>query len=136
MYEADHEEAKEPSSTEYLVVGVVLYLIAFSVAYWSSLAPGQRRALVGLFILIVVGSFFPSSLKPLKWAWSKLAMVLQFVMHRVIWTVLYYGVFVPYALALKLFRADALKLSWGKYPSTWESRSGEAPTLEEMKRPW
>ncbi len=59
--------------------------------------------------LAVVGTLLPPVVKPLFYAWMTLALVLGYVMTRVLLTIFFFLVLTPVALFFKLIGRDALQ---------------------------
>ena len=74
------------------------------------------------------GFFLPQALKPLQKAWMALAVLIGFVMSRVILTVLFFLVLSPLALVSRLFGKIYLDLAFRKSGPTYWS---EVPTKKE-----
>jgi len=107
-----------------LTVGAVLLLIA-AFLFWKERASFVYFAVPGS-ALMVFGAIIPLVLKPIFKAWMAFAVVMGFVMTRVILTVLYFGMFTPVALVLKLLRKDLLEEKWDKdADSYWVKRKPE-----------
>ena len=51
---------------------------------------------------------WPKALTPIEWAWLKLAMVLNYVMTRVLLTLVFFLAVTPIGLIFKLLRKDLL----------------------------
>ena len=58
--------------------------------------------------LAVLGSLLPAVVKPLYYAWMSMAVVLGYVMTRVILTIFFFLVLTPVALVFRLIGRDAL----------------------------
>ena len=105
-----------------LTVGIVLLLIAallfnFEKTSWIYFV------VVGLY-LFLNGLFFPRTLKPFNKLWMGLAIVLGFIMSRVILTILFYLVLTPISFIAKIFGKKFMELKYDKSSSTyWEKRS-------------
>ncbi len=65
-------------------------------------------ALAGFFLLF--GFVWPTGLKPVQKAWMTLALLMGFVMSRVILTVLFYLAFAPIGIILRLMGKDLLDM--------------------------
>ncbi|MDD5431406.1 MAG: SxtJ family membrane protein [Candidatus Omnitrophica bacterium] len=75
----------------------------------------------GLFF--IAAFTFPLALKPIYITWMKLAFVLAWVNTRLILTIIFYLVFTPIGLILKLFKVDLLEKKMDKKASTyWKSK--------------
>jgi hypothetical protein len=104
-----------------LTVGTVLLLIAFFLI-WKH-GPSQFYFLyIGAF-LVLAGFLFPSILRPLNKAWMTLAVLLGWVMTRVILSLLFYLVITPISLIARISGKHFLDLKIDKTRATyWEKR--------------
>jgi hypothetical protein len=105
-----------------LTVGIVLLFIAallFNFEKTSWIYFGAA----GLYLLLN-GFFFPRTLKPFNKLWMGLAIVLGFVMSRVILTILFYIILTPVSFIAKIFGKKFMPLKFDKSANTyWEKRS-------------
>lgn len=103
-----------------LTVGIVLALIG-GWAAWK----GREHAVYFLTaggLLVALGLVFPRTLKPLQKPWMMMALVMGWVMSRVILTVLFYTVLTPIGLILRLTGKDLLDIKPGvSKDSYWRS---------------
>ena len=100
--------------TVILLVGIVLYLAGKS----SSVVFGG----VGV-LLILFGLILPNILKPLNKIWMTLAVILGWIMSRLILFILFYIVITPTGLFLRIAGKDFLNLRTDKNSdSYWEKR--------------
>ncbi len=107
-----------------LTVGVVLLLIA-AFLFWKERSSSIYFAIPG-GALIVLGAIVPLVLKPIFIAWMTFAVIMGFIMTRVILTILYFGMFTPIALVLKVLRKDLLEEKWDKNSTSyWVRRKPE-----------
>ena len=105
-----------------LTVGGVLAIIAAVLFYFAKPSVVYFAIIGG--ILILLGLAFPQVLKPLNKIWMGMAIVLGFVMSRVILTILYYLVLTPIAFLARLFSKKFMELKYDKSAKTyWEKRS-------------
>jgi hypothetical protein len=75
------------------------------------------------FFFLIVGLVFPSFLRVFHTAWMFFAFVLSWVNTRVILVVLYFFIFTPIGLVIKLFRVDPLGEN-DKRETYWLKREG------------
>jgi hypothetical protein len=100
-----------------LTIGIFLLLIA-GFLFWKQRPSFPYFACIaGGFALI--GLIMPILLKPIYKAWMSFAVVMGFIMTRVILTVLYFGMFTPIALLTKLLGKDLLDERWNKSATTY-----------------
>ena len=105
-----------------LTVGGVLLAIGLLLFYFEK-PSAIYFAIIGGF-LILFGALFPKILKPLNKIWMSLAIILGFIMSRVILTILFYLVLTPIALLAKLVGKKFIVLKYDKSANTyWEKRT-------------
>jgi hypothetical protein len=104
-----------------LTIGIAFVLLALllfitkksSFPYFGSLG----------LLLILIGLAAPVILKPLNKIWMSLAIVLGWIMTRVILIILFYLAVTPIGLLVKLFRKDFLDMKIDKNKdSYWQKR--------------
>jgi len=84
---------------------------------------------------LLTGFIIPMVLKPVYVAWMRLAFVLGWVNTRLLLCVLFYLVFTPIGLALRLFGKDLLDRKLDKNAETyWHRREKRHLKLEEYER--
>lgn len=138
MNQALHEDltrrsTPRPSSNRQfgLVVGFFLVLVSL----WPLLRHGQvRQAVLGAALaMLFVALLAPALLHPLNRAWTMLGRVLARVVNPAAMAVLFYLVFTPVALLLRLFGKDPLRLQAdSKASSYWIERQPPGPPPETM----
>ena len=105
-----------------LTVGIVLVLIA-AVLFYFEKSSSVYFAVIGA-VLILTAVIYPKILKLLNKIWMGLAIILGFVMSRVIIAILFYLVLTPIGLLAKLFGKKFMDLIYNKSAeSYWEIRS-------------
>jgi hypothetical protein len=105
-----------------LTVGSVLAAIAILLLYFEKPSAIYFAVIGGLLILF--GALFPQLLKPLNKIWMSLAIILGFIMSRVILTVLFYLVLTPIAILAKIVGKKFMVLKYDKSAETyWEKRT-------------
>ena len=104
-----------------VTVGIVLLLIA-SFLLWKNSNSYFYFGLIGAF-LILEGLISPILLKPLNKLWMILAILMGWVMTRVILTILFFLGITSIRLISKIFRKEFLELKIDKSKeSYWEKR--------------
>ncbi len=97
------------------VIGIVLFYFEKSSAVYFAVIGG---------ILIFLGVVFPRLLKQLNKFWMGLAIVLGFIMTRIILTTLFYLVITPIGFIAKIFGKKFMILKYDTSAETyWEKRS-------------
>ncbi len=90
-----------------LTVGIVLILISVFLFYKTKVSAPYILA-VGA-ILSLAGIILPPLLEPLYKVWMGFAVIMGYIMSRVILSLMFFLIFTPVGLILKLLRKDLLK---------------------------
>ena len=124
------EEIKNISSTKkdirkfsYLVGGILVIISLFLL--WKGSTSFTLILGIGAG-LIIIGMIFPIILKPIYIAWMIFAVILGWIMTRVILTILFYLIVTPIALIAKIFRKRFLDLSFRTEADSYWNYRGEA----------
>jgi len=115
-----------------LMAGVLLIVGGW--LWWKSAAtwPGEIAAAV---LLAVTGLAAPAILKPIYRIWMIFALILGWVMTRVVLTLVYYLVLTPIGLAGRFFGEHFLHLERSKESATyWVRREGPAREKSDYER--
>ena len=110
----------------FLIISLLLIIRHKPGSYWTSL-------ICCIFFISAVLS--PGLLRPIYIYWMKLALVLSWVNTRIILFVLYYFVFTPVALGIKLFGVDLLdRKIEKKKESYWKEKEKSKMGLSGYER--
>lgn len=124
--------AHEARKTALLVAAVLLFAGAF---FWYR---GRLTAMVialGLSItLALTGVFVPGLAKLFHRGWMRFAFALGYVNSRILLTVIYLVIFVPYGILSRLFGRDPLDLRSKKRESYWHRRAVTRQSKEQFER--
>ena len=105
-----------------LTLGVVLILIALLLWYLGKSSFTYFSITGGLFVILAIVAI--PVLRPFHKLWMMLALLMGFVMSRVILTLLYYLVLTPIGLLAKIVGKKFMPLGFDKNASTfWEKRN-------------
>ena len=115
------KESKKDLRKFGLTVGIVFLAIA-AFLFWKGKESYLALGIVGGF-LVIVGLLFPIILRPLNKTWMTLAILMGWVMTRVILTILFFTVLTPLGFIAKLFGKNFLDLKLDKEQNSyWEIR--------------
>lgn len=106
-------------------MSAVLLLVA-AFLFWKQ-KPSMQYLLYAGLGLGVLGLILPQLLRPFYYFWMALAVLMGFVMTRVILTLLYFGLFTPIAVLVRLLGKDLLEERWNKNVETYWSKRPSAP---------
>ena len=91
--------------------------------------------LISGLVLLVLGLIIPVVLKPVYWIWMVLAVILGWIMTRVILTLLFYVVLTPIGVFGRLSGSRFLDLNWDKSENTyWNYRATKQQDNEDYER--
>jgi hypothetical protein len=77
---------------------------------------------------------FPKALAPLNWLWTKFGLLLHGIVSPVVLGVLFFVIFTPIGVLMRLFGGDPLRLRFdSKAQSYWIERSPPGPTPDSLK---
>ena len=111
-----------------LLFGVLLpFLVGYSFPLW----PWVVALLVTVLALLA-----PTALTPFYRGWMRFGLIAGFINTRIIMFVLYYALFVPTGLVMKLFGRDALaRTTGGKTTDSYRVASAVRPN-DHFERPY
>ena len=114
--------------------GVVAGVFLVAVAVWPALRHGKIRvAVLGAGLAIwLVAAVAPLMLHPLNRAWTALGLLLARVMNPVVMAALFFLVFTPMGLLLRLLGKDPLRLRRSADATYWIERKPPGPPPETM----
>ena len=116
-------------------ITIGLFLIVISgFLFWRG-KESFEIILVSGSVLFVLGLVIPIVLKPVYWLWMILAVILGWIMTRVILSLLFYIVITPIGMFSRLFGSKFLDLKWDESKdSYWNSRTTKQRNNEEYER--
>lgn len=111
---------KEARKTAF-IVAAVLGIIAFIFLYRER--PTVTAVLAAIALgLILIGAFIPPLAMLFHRGWMRFAFALGYVNSRILLTLVYFLIFVPYAVVSRLAGRDPLDLRGGPRTSYWHKR--------------
>ena len=113
----EHRKEKRDIRVVFLV-----FSLFFSVIAWKNYPSNFSFALLGLVVLQVLTlTFKPLLLRPVFQVWLKVAHFIGQVNTQVILTLLFYLVFTPYGVVMRLFGRDSMQRKLKSAGTYWES---------------
>lgn len=100
-----------------MTMGFLLLLLA-GLFFWRGKEHYLLLFCMGVFFLLF-GFIFPVLLKPVHKVWMAIAIIIGYVMTRVILCALFYLVITPMAFFSRLFGKDALELKFDRKTVTY-----------------
>lgn len=152
-----HEETQGASDRSFGLVFGTFFLLLAVLGYFSKLPPFLKftvpagcpfldahpelapYALSALFavaslVFFIFALVFPKVLAPLNWVWTRFGLLLHKLVSPVILGLLFFLIFTPVGLLMRLFGADPLRLRFdAKLPSYWMVREPPGPAPDSLK---
>ena len=118
--------------TALLVGGVLVFLAAY---FWwrDRMTAAALAGSIGA-LLWIVGLFIPPLAKLFHRGWMAFAYALGYVNSRIILTLFYFLVFVPYGVISRLVGRDPLQLRQRDLESYWTPRTATRQSKEQFER--
>ncbi|MFZ0456286.1 MAG: SxtJ family membrane protein [Ignavibacteriaceae bacterium] len=127
------KEAEKDLKKFGITVGTVLILVA-AILFWKQKDGYIYFGIIGI-LLVLAGLIKPLILKLLNKAWMILAILMGWVMTRVILIILFYIVVTPTAFIAKIFKKSFLDLKIDKSRNTyWEIRKKKQLQPEDYEK--
>jgi hypothetical protein len=105
-------------------IGIALIVIGTVSLYFGK---PLKPYLIGLgFFICLVGLVYPTLLKPFHKIWMSIAIVLGFIMTRIILSLLFYFVFMPMRFIARIFGKKFIDLNFKEVTdSYWNKRKSK-----------
>ena len=116
-----------------LVVAVVLLLIGGWNVYRSRLSLALVLSSIGI-LLILTGMFVPVAARAFHRFWMGIAGILGYINSRILLGLLYYLLFTPYGLILRMVGRDPLDRRGPARESYWTKREYTRQSKQQFER--
>ena len=103
-----------------ITIGIILFIISATLFYYDKSSYQIISYIGGGFIAL--GIIIPILLKPIYILWMTFAVILGWVMTRVVLSLVFYLIITPIALITRLIGKDFLTLKSKKLESYWNNR--------------
>ena len=103
-----------------IIIGIILIMVAGLLFYYEETSYQIVIVLAGIFIGF--GITIPILLKPVYLIWMTFAIILGWVMTRVILSIVFYLIITPIGLITRLLGEDFLGLKRSNLDSFWNNR--------------
>jgi len=118
-----------------LIFGVGLVLIFGLFFPWLADKPWPAWPFIAAGAFILLALVFPTGLKPLYIAWMKFGHVAGWINTRIILGVVFFAIFLPFGLIMRLFGSDPMKRKLDNASASYRIASHSSPK-NQMERPF
>ena len=116
-----------------ITVGIILLIIS-GFLFWKEKESFQIFLAIGI-TLFLIAIALSSVLKPVYWIWMIFAIILGWIMTRVILSLLFFLIITPIGLTLRFFGKQFLELRWDKSKeSYWNYRTIKHLKMEDYEK--
>jgi hypothetical protein len=129
---SDEVTTGQARKTALIVAGVLLFISAI---FWYRGNMRGHFVSAGLaLILVFIGFLVPPAAKLFHRIWFKIAFALGWVNSRILLTIIYFLVFVPYRIVSRLAGRDPLNIRQPAGESYWHKREKTRQAKEQFER--
>ena len=115
-----------------ITIGIILLIISGLLIYYDKESYKLIAIMASTFI--VVGYVIPALLKPMYLVWMTIAVILGWVMTRVILSMVFYFILTPISLITRLLSEDFLALKRIDSDSYWNHRDSDYETNQDYEK--
>ena len=109
----------------FLLIAAYFFIFTSSKIYFTFL-------LIGILFFIIAFTF-PVILKPLNIMWMFIGFVLSLIVSPIVLGIIYFLMFTPYAMFMKIFGRDYLRIKNRNFSSFWRNREPAGPGPDSFK---
>ena len=121
----EYSDVTLPTDCKFGVFFGVLFLLASFVFLIMSQISLATFLGVASLVLLVLSACKPSLLHPMNRAWMLFGLTLGRIVNPIVMGLIFYVIFVPTALVLKIFGRDELRLKTKSRETYWKLRPAE-----------
>ena len=115
------------------------YFFAFVFIAFGAFLYFKDFFLLSFFLFFSAGIFFllsairPEWLSPLNQTWLKIGLIMGTFISPIVLGVIFFGIFTPISVLMKIFQRDELSLKFSDQPSFWKARRTHKLIVDSFK---
>lgn len=117
-------EIELPSNRRFGLFFTFIFLVAAAVSFHDSRETWTYLLLMAALVTLVITLIKSDTLIPLNKLWMRLGLILGMIVSPFVLGVLFYGLFTPIGMLMRLKGRDELRLKFSDKESHWIVRSG------------
>ena len=122
---------------QYRSFGLVVGGIFAVIGLWPLIRHGESIRLWALIpgsLLVVMGLLLPGYLGPIYKGWMAIGHVLGWINTRIILGVIYYALFTPLGLAMRVWRKDSMRRQYDETTNTYRVLRRPRPAAHMLRQ--
>lgn len=117
--------------------GLLFFVIFNVISYFLYINKSEILSLAFLtlsitFLLLVI--FSPDNLMPLNKVWIRFGLIIGMIINPLILGLIFFGLFTPIAILMRLFARDYLVLNFQERPSYWIVKNQDTSQTDSFKQ--
>tara|TARA_X000000368_G_scaffold99080_1_gene76279 strand:- start:569 stop:970 length:402 start_codon:yes stop_codon:yes gene_type:complete len=127
---------KSPSNHKFGFVFTVIFVILGLVSFVEQLFGAAIFLNVLAVIFLLITLLLPNILTPLNKLWMNFGVLLGTIVNPIVLGIIFFGLFMPIGLIMKLLQRDELNLKFRVKGSYWKKRDVNSDQLSSFKNPF
>tara|TARA_B100001250_G_scaffold363350_1_gene342642 strand:- start:172 stop:573 length:402 start_codon:yes stop_codon:yes gene_type:complete len=127
---------KTPSNHKFGFVFTVIFVILGLVSFVEQLFGAAIFLNVLAVIFLLITLLLPNILTPLNKLWMNFGVLLGTIVNPIVLGIIFFGLFMPIGLIMKLLQRDELNLKFRVKGSYWKKRDVNSDQLSSFKNPF
>ena len=127
---------KTPSNQKFGFVFTIIFVILGLVSFFEQLFGATIVLNVLAVIFLLVTLLLPNILTPLNKLWMNFGVLLGTIVNPIVLGIIFFGLFMPIGLVMKLFKRDELNIKFRVKGSYWKKRDVNSDQLSSFKNPF
>ena len=126
-------EIELPSNRKFGFFFTFVFAVAATYFHYSANVGLSYVLVATAFVFLFITLIKSEALLPLNKLWMRFGLLLGLIVSPIVLGIIFFGIFTPIAILMRLNRRDELRLTFAPKVSHWISR-GEAIESESFKR--
>ena len=116
-------EIELPSNRKFGFFFTFIFSVAATYFYYSAKLGWVYVFLAAAFVFLIITLVKSNALLPLNKLWFRFGLLLSMIVSPIVLGVIFFGLFTPIALLMRLSGRDEMKLKYSQKESHWIKRS-------------
>ena len=129
-----YKETELPSNRKFGFFFTFVFLIIASYFFLSDSFIISFTFFTLAVVLLLITFINERALLPLNKLWMRFGQLIGIIISPIILGIIFFGIFTPYSLLMRLFGRDELQLKFGKRESYWKLRNQSIPLTNFRKQ--